>query len=97
MTGVIQDEEKVIISFIGDLLNPGIEPTSPTLQVDSLPLSPLRSSQEPKGPMFPSNNCILEQNLEIFYRIQKYLSSIEVKFSVWHPIRNSQNYKEARK
>ena len=27
----------------GDLLNPGIEPTSPTLQVDSLPLSHQRS------------------------------------------------------
>ena len=27
----------------GDLSNPGIEPTSPALQVDSLPLEPLRS------------------------------------------------------
>ena len=31
----------------GDLLNPGIEPRSPTLQVDSLPSEPPRKSKNP--------------------------------------------------
>ena len=33
-------QEYVAMPFSGDLLNPGIEPRSPTLQVDSLPAEP---------------------------------------------------------
>ena len=36
--------EWVAISFFGDLSDPGIEPGSPALQADSLPLCHLRSS-----------------------------------------------------
>ena len=44
--GVLQARivEWVAISFSGDLSDPGIEPGSPALQTDSLPLSHLRSS-----------------------------------------------------
>jgi len=40
--GILQAKilEWVAISFPGDLLNPGIEPRSPALQVDSLPVEP---------------------------------------------------------
>ena len=39
--GILQARilEGVAFPFSGDLLNPGIEPVSPALQVDSLPLS----------------------------------------------------------
>ena len=40
----------------GDLLDPGIEPTPPAVQADSLPLShrggPLKGAPEPKGTNF---------------------------------------------
>ena len=41
--------ERVAIPSPGDLHNPGIKPTSPTLQADSLPLSHLGS---PKGSVY---------------------------------------------
>ena len=43
--GILQARilEWVVISFSWDLPNPGIEPRSPALQVDSLPSEPQRS------------------------------------------------------
>ena len=44
--GILQTRilEWVAISFSGDLPDPGIEPVSPALQVDSLPLAPPRKT-----------------------------------------------------
>ena len=43
----------------GDLLNPGIEPRSPTLQVDSLPSEPLGSPFLLPASKFPKNLYII--------------------------------------
>ena len=49
--GILQVKilEWVVVSFSRDLPNPGMEPRSPALQVDSLPSEPLG---KPKGSEF---------------------------------------------
>ena len=48
--GILQTRilEWVAVPFLWDLSNPGLEPTSPTLQVDSLP------GEQPGKPIFMS-------------------------------------------
>ena len=56
----------------GDLPNPGIKPTSPALQADSLPLSHLGSPQHStynKKPEYSLEGLMLQLKLQLFGRL----------------------------
>ena len=53
--------EWVIFSFFGNLPNPGIEPRSPSLQVDSLPTEP------PEKPTYNDQTCLQWSKWSLFF------------------------------
>ena len=64
----------------GDLPNPGIKPTSPALQADSLPLSHLGSPQHStynKKPEYSLEGLMLQLKLQLFGRLMWRDNSLE--------------------